>query len=168
MTGKWILQTVRCIVREITMEDMEELFALYEPPELTRFVEPLFDRDEEIAYQRNYIRYIYGGYGYGLWAVIERDSGAMIGRIGVESRPEDPLDTVELGAVVAQNRQGRGLATEVCRAVLGYADTVLKKRHVYARIHPENEPSIRLVRRLGFERTGRMIEGEDVWGRALP
>lgn len=167
LNGKIILQTKRCIVRELTMDDIDALFELYGPSEITRFVEPLYEREKEMEYQRNYIREIYGGYGYGMWTVADKGSGKLIGRIGVESHPKDDADTVELGYIIAMDWQGKGIAAEVCTAVLEYAKDVLGKRRAYARIHPDNEASIRLAKKLGFVMTDEMIDGERVWEKIL-
>lgn len=183
------MQTKRCIVRELTMDDIDALFELYGHSEITRFVEPLYERKKEVEYQRNYIREIYGSYGYGMWAVVDKKSGKLIGRIGVESRPEDcadvlrdydennadtahghtenNMDTLELGYIVAVDWQRKGIATEVCTAVLEYARDVLGKQRVYARIHPDNKASIRLIQKLGFAETDEIVDGERVWKKKL-
>ena len=186
LNGKIILQTKRCIVRELTMDDMDALYELYGPPEITRFVEPLYEREKELEYQQNYIHRIYGGYGYGMWAVIDKESDSLIGRIGVEGHLEDAVpacvkqdaagydhpagnafDVVELGYIVAVEWQRKGIAVEVCAAVLDYARDVLEMRCAYARIHPDNVASIRLAQSLGFTETDEIVDGERIWHRAL-
>ena len=145
------------------MDDMDALFRLYEHPKITRFVEPLFSREKEMDYQRNYIRYIYGGYGYGMWIVEDRFNHSVIGRAGIEPHQEEPEDTVELGYIIAVDRQGQGLATEVCAAILHYAEAVLEKRRFYARVHPDNTPSRQLLFRLGFAESDEWVDGEQVF-----
>lgn len=146
-----ILETDRTILREICMEDMEDLFSMYEDPQITRFMEPLFEREEEIQYQRDYIDKVYGFYEYGMWLVIEESSGAVIGRAGVESKsPEDP-NRVELGYMIRRDRQGQGYASEVCEAIVEYAKEELMMESVCARIHPENKASVRIAEKLGMK-----------------
>ena len=165
--GKTILQTRRCIVREFTMEDMNALFELYGQPGITRFVEPLYHWDKEMQYQENYIERIYGVYGYGLWMVEERRAHHIIGRIGVEKHEGDPEDTVELGYVVSTDWQGQGIATEVCRAVLQYTKETIQAKQVYVRIHPNNQASNHLARRLGFAPTSRFDAEDRIWIKRL-
>lgn len=85
--------------------------------------------------------------GYGLWAVEERASGALIGRIGCW-QPEG-WPGFEVGWMLGSNYWGRGFATEAARASLKYAFEELKQTHVISLINPENLPSIRVAERLG-------------------
>ena len=56
-----ILQTKRCIVREICLDDVDKLYEIYADPSITLYMEGLYaKKDEEIAYTRDYIRYQYG------------------------------------------------------------------------------------------------------------
>ena len=55
---KIILKTDRLTLREIRVEDVDRLYEIYEGPGITDFIEPLYeDRDEEIVYTRDYIKY---------------------------------------------------------------------------------------------------------------
>ena len=164
---KTVLLTERCIVREFTIEDLATLFELYGQPGMTRFVEPLYQWEEERQYQERYIELIYRKYGYGLWMVEDRKTGQVIGRIGVESHGGDPEGVAELGYLVSQDRQGQGIATEVCRAVLDYARETLHLNRLYARIHPENEASNRLAAGLGLVPTNRFDRNDRIWERSL-
>ena len=56
-----ILTTQRCIVRETTIEDVDSFYQIYAEPEITKYMENLYDdRDEEIAYIRDYREIVYG------------------------------------------------------------------------------------------------------------
>ena len=146
----FIMETERTRIRELSMEDMEILFHLYEGEGITDYIEPLFPREEEIQYQRDYIEKVYGFYEYGMWLVEERATGEIIGRAGLESRdPEHPED-VELGYVIRRDRQRQGYATEVCAAIMEYAREQLGSASVSARVNPENLPSVKVVERLGM------------------
>ena len=57
----------------------------------------------------------------------------------------------KLGYVIEKERQNRGYATEVCRAIVEYAGSVLMMQGLNCFVRQENVPSIRLCRRLGFE-----------------
>ena len=59
----WIIaETKRCIIRELTMDDIDDLFDLYSKPGITDFVEPLYDYEKECEYERAYIKHMYGYY----------------------------------------------------------------------------------------------------------
>lgn len=67
-----ILETKRCYLREITLDDMDDLFDLYNKKGITDYIEPLYERQEEEEYQRAYIENMYGYYGYGMWLAKEK------------------------------------------------------------------------------------------------
>ena len=142
-----ILETKRCIVREMQEKDLDRLYEIYKEPSITAYMEPLFeDRDEEKAYIRNYIERVYGFYGYGMWSVFDRESGLLIGRAGIEQKEELP----EMGYMIAPEFQRKGYATEVCTEILSYAENVLGMQQVRAVVHRENTASIKLCEKLGF------------------
>jgi len=93
--------------------------------------------------------------GYGLWAVEERASGEMVGRIGCWNPEGWP--GLEVGWTLRRRYWGRGYATEGARAALEYAFTQLGCRHVISLIRPANAASIRVAERLG-ERLEDRIE----------
>ena len=51
-----ITETKRCIIREFALEDIDRLFELYSDSNLTRYVEPLYEYDKEIEYEKSYIK----------------------------------------------------------------------------------------------------------------
>ncbi|MBD5506878.1 MAG: GNAT family N-acetyltransferase [Lachnospiraceae bacterium] len=155
-----ILQTERCVIRETTVEDVDSFYRLYEETSITEYMEPLFeDRDEEIAYTKNYIEKVYGFYGYGMWTVLEKNSGEVIGRAGITWR--EGYELPELGFVIGVPWQRQGYAFEVCAAILAYAKTELLMEQVQALVQPGNTNSLRLCEKLGFTLAGETIlDGE--------
>lgn len=150
-----ILTTDRLIIREETTLDVPRLWELYKDESITKYMEPLFSPiEKEIEYTRQYIRNIYGYYGYGIWVMCLKDTGEVIGRVGVEYKSDDntPGDglSLEMGFMLGVDYQHKGYATEACSAVVTYAKEELGASHIYAIVHPENEASLRLCRRLGI------------------
>ena len=129
---------------------MDAFYGIYAHPSVTAYMEDLFsDRDRELAYTRDYIKNIYELYGFGVWTVLLRETGEVIGRAGLSYREgfEDP----ELGFLIAVPWQGRGLATEVCRAILTFGKEELEFTKVIAFVMPENAVSCHLLQKLGFQ-----------------
>lgn len=149
-----ILSTPRCLVRELELADLPELFALYEKPHVTDYLEPLYVYDEEKIYQQEYIANVYGYFGYGMWLVRHRDTGELIGRAGVEQRIVGDETQLELGYVFAPEYWHQGYATEVCTAILEWVHRHLDFDRVEAMVEPGNEASVRLLLRLGFSDMG--------------
>lgn len=144
-----ILETKRCIVREMTLEDLNSLYEIYHAPEITRYMENLYaDREKEAAYMVSYIKNMYGYYGYGMWVVLDKETDRIIGRAGFENR--EGFQDLELGYLIAVEYQQKGYAGEVCNALLEYAKDKLECKSVHLLVDKENVPSIRLCTKLGF------------------
>ena len=148
-----ILETRRCTVREFVPEDMEAIAALYDG-DARQFLEPPGDdMEKEREILRAYIERIYRLYGYGHWAVILTETGELIGRIGfsfpfnVEGLP--PHDA-SLGYLVSAAHRHKGIAGEVCRALIQYGFEVLGFEAVAAETDISNTASQALLRQLGF------------------
>ena len=107
------------------------------------------DKQEEIAYTEEYIRNIYGFCGYGLWLVVENQTGRIVGRAGITNR--EGYMEAELGYVIEKSRQNQGYATEICLAIIDYAREVLCMKALNCFVRKGNEISIRLCEKLGFK-----------------
>ncbi len=153
-----ILETERCVVKEFSLAYLDALFELYAGEGMTDYMEPLFEYEKEKEYQKAYIEHVYRFYGYGTWIVCRKDSGKLIGRVGIEHR-EELSGEPELGYAVGVPYQGQGYATEVCRAVLSYAKEELGMRKMNCLIEPGNDISFQLASKLGFARAGTMRAG---------
>lgn len=144
-----ILRTPRLLLRESTLEDIDAFYEIYREPSITRYMENLFpEREAEYVYLKDYINKIYGFYGFGLWTVVDRSSGKMIGRAGLSVR--EGYELPELGFVTDVHFQHQGYTFEICDAILTYAREELLFPEIQAFVHPQNTSSIRLLERLGF------------------
>jgi RimJ/RimL family protein N-acetyltransferase len=91
----------------------------------------------------------YGG-GPGTFLVLE--DGVVVGDCGWFGPPDEDGE-VEIGYGLAPSARGRGLGTETVRLLVEWV-TAQGARSVRAEVLPGNEPSLRLLARLGFEDTG--------------
>lgn len=143
-----ILETDRCMVRETTVEDVDAFYELYKDKEITEYMEPLFeDRDEEIEYTKSYIKNVYEFYGFGMWTVVEKNLGKVIGRAGVSYREGFALP--ELGFMIGKEFWRQGYAYEVCSAIANYVYENYDMEELLIFIEPQNTPSIFLAKKLG-------------------
>ena len=144
-----ILETKRCILRESIEADVDAFYQIYAEPSITAFMEDLFaDREEELRYMAAYRENMYEFYGYGIWSVVLKETGEVIGRAGFDMRAG--FAEPELGFVIGVLWQGRGLAEEVCRAILRYGEEDLGFTKVQALTEQENTASLALLEKLGF------------------
>ena len=87
------------------------------------------------------------GLGLGLWAVEEKETGALLGRIGC-FYPEG-FPRFEVGYTLVRHAWGKGYASEGAAAALDYARTVLKRAGVTSVIKDGNLRSAAVAKRLG-------------------
>lgn len=156
-----ILQTERCLIRETTPEDVEDFFRIYSDPAITKYMENLYPEiEQEKQYIREYIEKFYTFYEFGVWTVIEKESGSVIGRAGFACR--EGYEEPELGFIIGVPWQRRGYAKEVCGAILNYGWERLGFTQVQAMVEPENEASLHLCEKLGFrvEKKVKILEKE--------
>ncbi len=107
--------------------------------------------------------------GYQEWSVravvLPNGDRPMIGHAGFHGPPGvnavKAPDAVELGYTIFEPFRGRGYATEAARALMDWASQEHGIRHFVASVGPWNEPSLAMMRRLGFEQTGRHWDEED-------
>lgn len=144
-----ILQTRRCILREMTEDDLDALYEVYRDPEVSKYTENLYeDREKERTYIRDYIEQVYRFCGLGIWVIVLKETNTIIGRAGLAWR--DGYDTPEIGFVIAKDYQRQGYAFEVCDSILQYCKEMDFKtiRVLYQK---ENVASEKLCKKLGFE-----------------
>lgn len=157
-----ILTTKRCVIREITEDDLNELYELYEDPSITRYTEGLYqDREKEREYIKEYISQVYELCGFGIWAVVDKATGKLIGRAGLAWR--EGFESPELGYIIAADYQRKGIATEVCGAILKFAKKELQFPLIRVLFERENTASFKLCRKLGFQKdTDIFVEGKEM------
>lgn len=146
-----VIETRRCFLREITLEDLDELYKIYQGESITRYMEGLYEeRQKEEAYTRAYIENMYHFYGYGMWIAVEKASERIIGRAGLNSVNLHGTPALEMGYVIGEEFQRQGYATELCRGILQYAGKATEFGEIHCLIHKDNEISIHLAKNLGF------------------
>lgn len=145
-----ILETNRCVIRELTLDDLDALFELYGDGEIDKYTDPLYPYEEEKEFQCAYIENMYRYFGYGLWLVFSKETGELIGRAGLEHREYHEEIELELGYIIGSKYQGQGYATEVCKAILEYAKENTSFTRINALIEAGNVASEKLAEKLGF------------------
>ena len=150
-----ILETRRLSLRHLRPEDEDALFALYRDPEIRRYFP---DGTRSLDETREEIQWFLHGHPrhpeLGLWATVERASGALLGRCGLLPWKIDGTDEVELAYLINKSHWGQGLATEAAHAIVQYAKTDLKLDRLICLITPGNAASARVAEKVGmrFER----------------
>ena len=138
-----IAETRRLILREMTLSDL---------PELNRICREngLPETGEEEA--GAYIRYMYGLYQCGMWVVLEKKSGRIIGRAGFGIADYLPEAELDLGYLIDTPYRRQGYGEEACRAALDYGRDWLELQRISAYVEKKNQASVHLLEKLGFQR----------------
>lgn len=148
-----IEETKRLILREFTVDDIDDLYELYEDAGHCRYVDGLSaSKSEEKEKLESYIQYVYGFYGFGLWAVIEKESGKLIGRCGLQVEVIDGDSMLEIGYMIGKPWLKKGYGLESVRAVLRFAYEETAEDKVAARIDKNNTASQALAVKAGFKK----------------
>ena len=150
-----VLETRRMTLRHLLPEDLSALFDLYRDPEVRRyFPDGTLTLDET----REELEWFRRGHPndpqLGLWAAVERSSGAFLGRCGLLPWEIDGRHEVELAFLIDKSRWREGFATEAATAIASHARTALGIQRLICLIMPGNSASVRVAQKAGmtFER----------------
>lgn len=153
VTVRLPLRTDRLSIRAFALEDREAMSAIYADPEVMRFVDTR--GEDPTTWVDGYARE-QRERGWGVWAVVERATGELLGEAGLAPR-DGRGPELELGYLLRRDAWGRGLATEAARACLAAAFDQLGAREVVAIVDEGNEASLAVLRKVGFRETGRRV-----------
>lgn len=151
-----LLATGRLELRRFTDQDAGFILRLVNEPSFRRYIGDRGVRNLEDA--RRYIAEGpvagYERHGYGLMCVVRKSDGALLGMCGVLRR--DALPEPDVGFSFLPEHWSQGYAFESASAVMRHARESLGLGRILAITTVDNEPSMRLLAKLGF-RFERMI-----------
>jgi ribosomal-protein-alanine N-acetyltransferase len=145
-----IIDTGRLILRRFKAEDLQAFYQLGSRPEVIRYAQstPLASLEAAREFMNAAPFHDYAAYGYGRFACVWKETGAVIGFSGVKYVPE--IGDTELGYRFFPEFWGIGLATEAGRASIDFARDDLGLKRLVAMVHPANTASARVLEKLGF------------------
>jgi RimJ/RimL family protein N-acetyltransferase len=152
-------ETERILHRAFTPDDCEAFYGLNSHPEVMRYTGEPPLRSLEDA-RRAIVDYPdFESVGYGRWACVLKESGAVIGFCGLKHLPA--LDEVDVGFRFLPEYWGRGIATETCSACLAFGFEVLGLDRILGLVLAGNAASIRVLEKCGLTGRGEIVfEGE--------
>ncbi len=151
-----ILETENLLLREMVQDDFDSLFEMFSDEETMSFYPRPFDSDK-VNRWIEWNRASYKDYGYGLWTVLHKESGIVLGDCGLIRQVVDDTVEVEIGYHINKKFWGKGHATEAAVACRDYAFHSLGVPRVISLIRPENLPSRRVA-----EKNGMTVEKETI------
>lgn len=146
-----VLKTDRLILRRLTIDDAEFIFALLNDPAWLRYI-----GDKNIKSIEDAASYIakgpmvsYDRFGFGLYLVERKSDAAAIGICGLIQR--DTLPDVDIGLAFLPDYRRQGYAFESSVAVLEHGRRDFGLKRIVALTAPDNDDSIRVLKKLGFQ-----------------
>ena len=151
-----VITSDRLLLRGFEERDLDEYAAMMSDPAVVEFLSDKKPLSRGDAWRQ--MAMILGHWtlrGFGLWAVEERGTGKLVGRIGCQQPEAWP--GFEVAYTLGRPFWRRGFATEGARAALHYARSVLGREEILSVIRPANTGSIRVAVALGAVR-GETVE----------
>lgn len=156
------LHTERLVIRRAELSDDEFILRLLNEKLFLKFIGDKGVRSLEDA--RSYLTdgplASYAAHGFGLFLVSEKSSGVPVGTCGLLKR--DDQQHPDIGFAFLANYRALGYAHEAAAAVMEFGHGQLNIETILAFVNPDNDRSIYLLERLGFDFAGEgKLEGVD-------
>ena len=149
-----VIETARLRLRGHAMADLSFMTAMWKDPEVTRFLNTQPHTEEECWGRFLRYRGHWSAMGYGYWAVEERSTGVFAGEAGFANykrQLEPPREIApEAGWVLDRPYHGKGYATEIVQALVGWGKAHFGPVPVHCIIHPDHGASLRVAAKTGF------------------
>lgn len=146
---KKILETQRLILREYTMDDFQELYAILSDPETMRHYPSPYDEKGTERWLRWSLDN-YQTYGFGLWALELKDSGIFLGDCGITMQNIDGENLPEIGYHIRKDFWRQGYAKEAACAVRDWFFRNTDFDAVYSYMPTSNLPSFATALSVGM------------------
>jgi RimJ/RimL family protein N-acetyltransferase len=147
------VETERLKLRQLTLDDIDAVAAMLGDPDVMRFIGGTPQtKPWEIWRSLTATLGHWVLRGYGPYAVEEKATGKVVGRIGLINPETWP--GIEIAWTLAKAGWGKGYATEAATAVARVGFGILKADRLISLIHPDNVKSQKVAERLGAVRDG--------------
>lgn len=133
----------------MTLDDVDALHEVLGDADAMRYYPHPFSRDDVLRWVVWNVE-LYERYGFGLWTLVLKGSGEVVGDTGLTMQEVDGERLVEVGWHVIGRHQRRGFATEAGRACRDMAFGTFDVERLISLIRPENVPSRRVAEKLGM------------------
>ena len=156
--------TERLVIRDFEPNDGPRIFSYHRHPDVARFQSW---GTESVDVIQTYIRGLASvepgtpgnWYQVGLYL---RQGDKLVGDCGFRVLVEKS-EQVEIGITVAPEFQNKGYAGEALQSLLAYLFVQLRKHRVFGSVDPRNEPSMRLLERVGMRKEAHFVKS--LWFR---
>ncbi|MBP8855885.1 MAG: GNAT family N-acetyltransferase [Oscillospiraceae bacterium] len=159
------IETTRLYLRELCQTDYAALCAILQDKEVMYAYEHAFSDIEAQEWMDKQCRR-YQENGFGLWAVLRKDTKEMIGQCGLTLQDCGGKEVLEIGYLFQKAVWHQGYATEAAIACKQYAFEQLGADEVYSIIRENNLPSQKVAIRNGMTIKGKIVK--HYYGMEMP
>ena len=161
------LESERLLLRQITPDDVDQIFALISNPETMKYIpRPLATtKDDAMGHIKMIQDKIVSNEGIN-WAITEKGNPKMIGIIG-HYRIRWEHFRSEIGYMLLPEYQGKGIITEAIQLLVDYGFNEMNMHSLEAIIDPENTASARVLEKNNFVKEAHFKENEFYDGKFL-
>ena len=151
------IETARLLLREMTPDDLPALEAIMRDEQTMYAYNGAFTTPDIEAWL-NKQRENYRKWGFGLWAVVLKATGEMIGQCGLTMQDYNGTQVLEVGYLFQRAYWHQGYASEAAIACKRYAFDELKAQEVYSLIKDDNQASMNVALRNGMVKVGSFVK----------
>ena len=148
------IETARLVLRRWVESDVGPLAHIHSDPAVATWLGPLTHDDAAVTVER--YEHHWDVFGFGRFAVADRTTSELVGRVGVMRQPEWTVtpEKDEVGWVIAAGRWGEGLATEGAGASITDAFERVGLERIVSWTLPDNLASVRVMEKCGLAYAG--------------
>ncbi len=153
-----LMETERLYMRQMVYEDLPALKNIMQDEiNMKAAYEGIFSDEEITAWIGRHIAR-YEKLGFGLWAVVLKETGELIGQCGITLQQWENREMLEIGYLFARCHSGKGYATEAAAACRDYAFYKLGAHEVCSMIRDSHIASQRVAERIGMKKTDEAVK----------
>ena len=153
-----IIETERFILKEIEEKHRNHFISLFSDEDIMKYsVKEVYDPKKQVEFYLKKIKLMYKEKKGIRWAIINKESKAFIGDIGLYNIDFYSNNT-EIGYTIEKNFWRKGVASECIKAIENFAFKILNMNRIIAMIDSNNISSIKLSEKLGFHKEGILRE----------
>lgn len=143
-----VIKAERLVLRRLTADDAENFYLLNLDPEVIRYTgdHSFLNIEEAKHFLDSYTHY--HEYGFGRWAVMDKNSHEFLGWCGLKYSPEK--EETDIGFRFFKKHWGKGYATEAARASLEIGFRQYKISEIVGRAMKANSASVSILEKLGL------------------
>lgn len=163
-----VFETARLLLRKQTEADQDDLYAILGDAQTMRYYPRPYTREEALIWIQRSMRE-YKEHGFGLWAMILKETGDFIGQCGIFHVDIDGEQLPEIAYHIHRDHHRMGYATEAARGALRYGFETVGLDEIFIHTYVQNIPSRRVAEKLGmtlrkeFEKDLRKYGYDVIW-----